>query len=317
MNNKVIIIGCGGIGARHLQGLLKSRLPLAIDVFDISDYALKNAQLLANEIAPGSSATKVNYLSQLPQLEHYSVAIIATTSTVRLNVLKSFLKNNQTQGLVLEKFLFPNQDDYLVAEDLITKSNIKAYVNCPRRMNSFYRRLKAELDTNEDWQFEVSGYEWGLACNAVHFLDLYHYLFGHQKQTINSEQLIPKVFDSKRKGYKEVFGTLQNDKGNITISCEQGSPISIKVVLTSKSKKIEIDEIKGKVIINENHQNGLVFNTVYQSDLSYQFVEQFINSGDMPLTPFTKSACTHLSLLQPLEEHFKKHCESESTFFIT
>ena len=50
MNKKTLIIGSGGIGSRHLQGILKSNFTQDIYVYDISKSSLENCKTRELEI---------------------------------------------------------------------------------------------------------------------------------------------------------------------------------------------------------------------------------------------------------------------------
>ncbi|MBQ4861995.1 Gfo/Idh/MocA family oxidoreductase [Pseudoalteromonas sp. MMG013] len=308
MSYKILIVGCGGIGARHLQGVLKSSLPLSIDVVDIDKESLTNASKLAGEVTLGNAQTQVHYKTVLPEGQDYSVAIVATTSHVRLHVMRELLNSNHVTSLILEKFLFSFKNEYQQAKNLLKQHSVKAYVNCPRRMNPNYQALKKELKKHSNWQFSVEGNEWGLACNAVHFLDIYRYLTEEQQPLVlEGKGLEPYIFESKRGGYKEVFGRITSSSKELSILCGHSEKMSLQVKLTSEHQEVLIDELAGTIEFNGDIQEIRPFETVYQSNLSYQFVEQSIREEPMTLTPFEESADTHLALLDTLEKHFQLH----------
>ena len=41
MKTKILLVGCGNIGYRHLEGLLKADLPLNITIIEISKTTIK------------------------------------------------------------------------------------------------------------------------------------------------------------------------------------------------------------------------------------------------------------------------------------
>ena len=50
------------------------------------------------------------------------------------------------------------------------------------------------------------GSKWGLASNAIHFLDLLSYLTGQQEITIDIKNLNNQIYKSNRKGFIEFGG---------------------------------------------------------------------------------------------------------------
>ena len=306
---KVLLIGSGGIGVRHLQGLLTSAHPLAIQVLDLNAKALLTAQEIANSSPKKNLDTSVTYTQQMPQESVFDMVIVATASMSRAAVLCEFLSHNKVACLVLEKFLFPNFADYQRIASLLSELNILTYVNCPRRMNPSYAELKTKLAGSSQWQMKVSGSAWGMACNSVHLLDLYHYLFSPQQPiTLTAKGLLPEVYQSKRNGYLEVNGVLSTTDEQLQIRCQHGEQISLQVTITDHKETFVIDEINGTIThVDHDNQTTAPFAVVYQSTLSGQLIDRFIERGDTLLTPFSESADIHLSLMHPLAEHFAKY----------
>ena len=126
---KIAIIGCGQIGSRHLQGLMKLEFPILIDVVDSSEEAIKLAKYRATEIDSIVNSNDIRYFSSITEIEDdIDLCIIATSAKVRLKVLKLLLTLKKVKYLVLEKVLFQSIDEYVIAQELLDFHEYGCYV---------------------------------------------------------------------------------------------------------------------------------------------------------------------------------------------
>ena len=123
-----MVVGCGGIGSRHLQALCKIDIPVRIFAVDTSEKSLKNAQMLTNETI-NSNIKSIQFSKELPDdMDLIDLCIIATSSNVRLTVLKKLVSKYSIKNLILEKVLFQSIRELDEAKDIINKEKIKCWV---------------------------------------------------------------------------------------------------------------------------------------------------------------------------------------------
>lgn len=128
---KVLLVGAGGIGSRHLQALAKSEIPLQIQVVARSEKSLTLAKERCLE-ANNTAEKRVEYYTNLNQIaSRVGVAIVATNSDVRKDVIESLLNKTEISYLILEKVLFQKLKDYEIVEHILEQKHVKAWVNCP------------------------------------------------------------------------------------------------------------------------------------------------------------------------------------------
>ena len=90
---KIIIIGAGNIGSRHIQALKSVKTPLKIHVIDPSVKALKISKERYDSIHPDILNHEISYSRDLNiQDDQIDIAIIATTSKVRRGVIENLLE---------------------------------------------------------------------------------------------------------------------------------------------------------------------------------------------------------------------------------
>ena len=112
-SSNVIIIGAGNLGSRHLQALALINKLINIDVIDPSEQALKVAKERFEQISVNKDLNNIRFLSNMNNLREFiDVAIIATSSNIRKEVVEQLLKNRKIKYLILEKVVFQSYDDF-------------------------------------------------------------------------------------------------------------------------------------------------------------------------------------------------------------
>lgn len=321
MTKNIIIVGAGQIGSRHLQALKRVKFPLNITVVDPSEQSLATAKQRYGEMSKGKYIHVVNYIQGMPAGPDIDLAIVATTSDVRAKVVKNILKKNEVRYFILEKVLFDKKGDYAAIAGIFSKSNIKAWVNLPRRIRPVYKKIKEEL-TGKAISVRGVGSQWSLASNSIHLLDLAAYLTGENVYKVDTNFLDKKILPSKRKGFLEVRGTLRANFANGS-SCELVSYVSGDAPFL-----VEISGKEGRYIIREADGNGWVsgpksnwqwkeikFKDPLISETTTDMVENILEKGSCPLTPYEEAAKTHISLLEPLRQFLNKNSVKKYEYY--
>lgn len=102
--NRVLIVGAGSMGSRHLQSLGKSSLPLEIAVVDPSAQALEVSEQRFNEVVKRESARKPKYYLNVNGVgKEFDVGVVATNADIRRKVVEELLDKRIVKYLVLEK----------------------------------------------------------------------------------------------------------------------------------------------------------------------------------------------------------------------
>ena len=309
--NRVIIIGAGELGSRHLQGIVRSSRPLEITCIDLFESALIRARKRLEEIEQ-RHLHKVFFSSQYDNLPNEAdIAIIATNFRERLEVMKILLDKVKVKYLILEKVLFPKLQDYNKVWDLVGDNVMKIWVNCPRRMDPAYQQIRKDLRNNRHpITMTVTGNSWNMGSNAIHFIDLFAFFTGDTSIDISTKSLDRKIFPSKRNGYFEFSGTMiiSDQSGNTCVlHSNDGEPGSIEVSIESKVQKITVKENEyvevtsgDKIIKREPHIMK------FQSQLSNIVADDLFENGNTSLTPLSESIQIHMPLINSLMIYFNE-----------
>ena len=284
----IAIIGAGQLGSRHLQGLKSARLPMQIQVVDSSQTALETARERYEQIDANPQVVSIDYLLHIDNLHpELDLVIIATSSKPRAEILKELLQKKVVKNLLVEKVLFPDLQSYHTIHDLLQDKGLqkKTWVNCTRRLFQGYQLLQQELqDYTGVIRYEKSGSNWGLGCNAIHFIDHFAFLTGDTDiQPFDLSALDPEIQASKRSGYVEFTGTITGStkRGNLLHITSSRDDVAAQLIISTDQARYEIDETNDTI-----RKNGQVWNNIgmkYQSQLTGLVAEQI-----------------HLAFLQPL-----------------
>lgn len=297
----VIIIGCGNIGYRHLQAILL--LPQATNIF-IVEPNLESHARIASLIAQSGGKHRINLLNALPE-DHidFDLAVIATTSNHRRDVVEDFLRNHYASVMIMEKVLFQSVKDIDFVQEFLLENDVTAYVNCGRRYFPGYADLKRYLSTSDQPKnIEVSGNNFGLASNAIHFIDLAEYLNSSVITTLDGTGLTAGFVAAKRNKCVEFYGKLEAQFSNgsqLTIDCHTDGDLSVAVKITSGETEIRIDEMARKIVTGGVSAD---FASKHVSEC-VEIYSSALERGQCDLTPYADSARQHRIYLSAVLTH--------------
>ena len=317
----IMLIGAGQIGSRHLQALKKVRIPLDITVIDPSAESLRTAQE-RYENAPGEGAHTLRYEPTLPTAAtSLDIAIVATSSNVRRDILVELLKVHTVKYFILEKLLFHRKEHYAEIEALFLAKGIHAWVNCSMRVTPFYETIRPYFDGTRLF-YRMSGGDWGMMCNVIHFIDHLSYYSRTLDYTVDLHLLDPHLLPAKRKGFFELSGTLiayfnNGSMGIFTSHAEGTAPITFEIANHRARVIVREAERKAWISREEEGWHWREVETVipYQSELTNLLVEQLLNKGSCHLPTFTDSARLHLQHLEPILAWVNQHSENKFDYY--
>ena len=317
IKHSIVLIGAGELGSRHLQSLVRIGPATKITVLELSDDAVLLARERISEIAEISEfLAKVEFIKALEQLPaSIDLAVIATGAAPRMDILRGLLVHSKVRYMLLEKVLFQNLDEYEEASVLLEKLGVEAWVNCPRRMFNGYGALKLQLDLKQPIEMHVKGGEWGLACNAIHYIDIFAFLTSSRIQSVDVENLESTIYPSKRPGYVEFFGSMsvQFENGHkLVLNCSHDQTACLISIVDSEGL-YDIDEFSGIVLKNAQKTNITIISR-YQSDLTQVFAEQVLAFGRSNLTTYIESSALHTPFISSLLSFYNMQNKTEITF---
>ncbi|GAA0366801.1 hypothetical protein GCM10009092_33930 [Bowmanella denitrificans] len=294
-------IGCGQVGSRHLQALALLQEPVNITVVDSAESALTRAMERFGEV--GGDVERLELLTELPSNRHYDLAIFASNADIRFSLLKGLAACNSVKNILFEKVLFQKVEDLREAQSILELNGISAWVNCPRRFIEGYRQIKHCIDTGMPITVEVRGTDFGLASNAIHFIDLFAFLVGTEWFESWQYDFEESVRPARRAGCFEVFGKISINHGphKFVMECVHQDDIErIEVCIANEVKVFRINEIEerihftDKVSGEERHE---IFHIPLQSQVTQHHAKSIVTSGQCLLPTFRQSGVLHERIL--------------------
>lgn len=310
----IAIIGAGQIGSRHLQALSQLNRSTNIQIVDPNYKSLERARERFLQVQKNKDIQRVEYLDNIADLKNsLEIVMIATNSDVRREIIEKLLLQKKVRYVILEKVLFQKIKDFAVVNDLLVRNNVKAWVNCPHRMNNFYKQLKFKFIKVKKVDYRVSSSSLGIGCNSIHFLDLFAFLTGQINFVLFSDQLDSNIIMSKRPGFIEFTGTLYGTSSrgsNIAITSYLKGNAPLIISINSEVISCLIREGEGKAWISEKANNWIwkehSFTMPYQSQLTNLVVQDILDTGKCDLTKYEESWNIHVPLLKSLLFYLQK-----------
>lgn len=304
-HTKVLIVGGGGIGSRHLQALARSDRPFAITVVDPSEASRDVARTRFGEVPHGAAhdLTLVAGLDEAPAA--VDVCIIATPAAPRRGIVEFLAANVSVRFLILEKILFQARADYPDVARILADAKIPAWVNCPRRLWPGYRDMRDQIaGTGPVTLHVVSGRRTALGTNSIHFLDTLDFLAGGERAwTLRGDRL--SLLDAgSRHGQTTEF------KGCLYGASDRGDFFSFTLHDDSSYHLLDISAPGHRWVIREPNSAALVtseaaawawsevaFPLVYQSTITGDVVADLLDNGRCELPTLGQSSALHLAVL--------------------
>jgi hypothetical protein len=306
ISKNILISGAGQLGSRYLQGLVKCSLPISIWVIDPSDASLVQANERWKEAGGAESSHSlqlVNSMATLPT--EVDLAIVATTASIRADVVAALASRSNVRFWVLEKVLAQTQKD-LDRLIISTAGSEAGWVNIPRRMMRWHQELAERISQQNPINVRISGGNWGLACNSVHLLDLGAYFLKEMLISIDTYRLNNNWHVSKREGFFEVNGILRAQFSG-------GKWVTLECTDTDEKMNIQVETSEGRWHINES--NGLAIapdgqsfsgRLEYQSEMTARLVETILNTGGCELPTLDQAIVLHRPFLNSLMMHWNQ-----------
>jgi predicted dehydrogenase len=297
----VLLVGCGNIGFRHLQALVQLPQATAISIVEPN---LAAHPRIATLIAEHAGPHRLELHAALPQTAaHFDLAVLATSANHRRVIIEDLLARHSVAVMILEKVLFQRLEDLDAVLVLLTAQAVTTYVNCGRRYFPGYIALQQRFAAqSQALDILITGQAFGLASNAVHFIDLAEYLNGSAISKLDGTGLLADTVTAKRADCVEIFGSLTAQFANgarLTVDCRADGPLAVAARISGQGVDISIDEVARNIT-----ESGVT--TAFVSKNVSECVEIYaaaLQTGQCDLTRYADSARQHRLYLSAVLAH--------------
>lgn len=303
----ILLVGSGNLGSRHLQALLAVSGMLNILVVEPSKSSRDLSISRISETTYSASEKQISFyesLSELPSTD-FKICILSTSANERLPIVCDLISCHKFEYMILEKVAFQSGHDFKRAITIL-EGKTKAFVNCPRRLDPLYKFIKSYIVAPDKISLHVSGKNWGLGSNTVHFLDLWHFLSEIKAYSSDLSGLEKKLYPSKRNNYIDIHGKMIFSSADSSLSLESKKSIeneaSLEIIINDGSRIITIDQVNQQVSIYEDdiEIDSISFPQMPVSLSTKYVVEDIIKNGNCELPSLSETHLINLDFLNSL-----------------
>jgi predicted dehydrogenase len=291
-----LVVGFGGMGCRHAQSILDAKLTERIFVIEPSDEIFEtNLKRIGFNSSAFVRLKSVDEISVLIDL-----AVVATSSEPRFEITRQLISKG-VQTFLLEKVVFQSIDQFIKISDLSAEKTVRIFGNLPNRYFDNYIEIKKHIlkTATVSVNMTVVGGEFGLACNAIHYLDLFAYLTGYELENNNSRLNVSETPNRRGVQYRELNGFIsfkdKNGRGSLMICSEKnfkgGVTVSISVD-TCSTTLYESEQVEFRMLHDAEVRS---FMPIPSSKLTARIITDIGN--DKCLMPELDEMMKHHSLL--------------------
>ena len=313
---RILIVGCGELGSRHLQAVSVLEEVAEIEVVEPDADRIVMGQRRLDEGKDRNRGIRYRWLSSLDDVSpEGDLCIVATQADVRCEVVREVVDRTTYHDFLLEKIVAQSIEDYDALLDLSRARNLAVWVNCKKRAHEAHRRVKARLNPDLPLTLSVIGGNHGLASQGVHAADLFAFYDGSSRIEPGEVHVDPVLHQTKRgPGVSELSGTLngQSVKGSrffLSLESDHRAPPIFSVV--SDGYRAVVDDMT-RSFYESSAESGWDWSHVpYNQDLKVStmtrsFAHDIVLTGGCQLPTLQECRAAHEFILTAVRPHFSR-----------
>ena len=300
----VCLIGCGGVGKRQLEAMLKVKNDINIEVVEPNIENTPTTLVGQN----------INYFSKIEDVSNnIDICLIATTANVRKKVILELVSKKNVKFMILEKVVFQNEKDFDEIIKLFEEKNIKSWVNCHLRAQPIYKELKTQSIISYDttMTYEYSD-DFTLSSSAIHILDLFSYLCDDYDLKIQDIVTDTELKSSRHSGCVDFNGYMKVKSTNGYELVVKKRDAHFGEHLTIYHNDLTVRSSEGD---DPDNRIGFVQDKkipyVWQSSLTNSYIDDIIEKSDCDLSTLENSAKLHKIMLKSFRNLLKEKYNRE------
>lgn len=318
MAKKILLVGCGELGSRHLQAIAALEDVSDIYVVDPSENALELGRKRLKESQTSHANLRIHWKTQLDaDMFGCDLCIVATLAKGRCELILNLADSFGCRSFLVEKIVTQSAEDYERLLSEVEKRQLFVWVNCKTRAYQIHRYIKSKLKSGEPFILSHTSSNIGLATNGIHPVDLFVFFDEPGKLIHIASRIDPILHPSKRgKDFYDLSGSLygSSDKGSsFSVSYlneRQGIDPDLYTIF-SPSVRFMVDKSQEFAFESNEESNWKwrqipMSENVYVSHLSKTFVQDILASQSCALPTLRQCSLAHLFLLNTLLPEFSR-----------
>ena len=322
-SHRLLIVGCGDIGSRHLQAVATLPEVRAIDVVDPRPAAHAMAQQRLAEVSGRRHDFPIRWLTTLDDAQpEGSLCIVATQAEGRSPLMQEIVTRCGYTTFLVEKLVTQSIAEYEELLAFAAAHGVRGWVNCKTRAYPFHQRAKQCLDATEPIMFQAAGGNYGVATTGIHLVDLFLFYDESSDLQLDGAFLDPVLHPSKRGATLfDLSGTIvgHTPKGSrFIVSFAKEHKASLPITLVSPRYRCIVDDVQ-RWAVESDERSGWVWRrapfegNLLISAMTAQFVRDILTTGTCHLPTLHESFAAHRVIFAALQSQFTRLLEREAT----
>lgn len=289
------------MGCRHTQSIIEKSTLHEIYVVEPNESNFNENLTRINGNNYG-----IKRLNSISEIEfNIDFAIVATSAEPRYDIVKSLIDLN-VKKILVEKVVFQSNNQFEILTKLAEEKGIEIYCNFVCRYYSNYRRIQESLN-KQPIIMNVIGGDFGLACNGLHYIDLFEFFTG-QKVKLQQFNLSENSSGNRRgSNYKEALGvlTFKTENGSsLLISSDKNRAAETEITIRTENETHIFNEVTQiHTISNENTIEIKPFEIAYTSALTAVIFDD-IFKGNCILPTIQETSSAHSQFFTAMNNLF-------------
>lgn len=318
---RVLLVGCGELGSRHLQAVASLPEVGEIDVIDPRPEALQLGRGRLGEVRELRRPESCRWLSSLEDAQRGGdLCIVATQAGERCQVVRQVAEVLGYRLFLIEKIVAQSVQDYEGLVDFARSKTLAVWVNCKTRAYPFHQGVKRRLDPRDPIVFSVVGGNHGLANNGVHAADLFAFYDGGARIEPEGSSIDPTLHPSKRGRHLfDLSGTLHGSTvrgSRFTLSYAGDHANSEQITIATRRYRCVVDHMQ-RWAVESDAGSGWGYRPVpFEGDLmvsqmTKRFAAEILSKGRCELPTLEEALVGHRFILDALRPHFSRLMRQE------
>lgn len=308
MECNILLVGLGNIGKRYLEGIVKVNFVRSIYIIEKKKTLIDKFKTNYADKYPSKKFFLTNSIEKI-SCSDFFVTFICTTAVKRYELLLSIKSKINSSFYIIEKVLAQSEKELMDIKKLF-KNHAGAWISSPRRSMAWYKDIKNYVYEQKNLNFTVDGYNWGMACNSIHFIDLVSWTTGEKIVDIDISGLNKLWIKSKRKGFWEITGVMKvifSNQVSLTMKCKSDglNVKSYNIFIINKNLSLEINEQEGLAKLNNCKKINGSF--LYLSNIIPEMIKNLFKNGDCDWIKLDESINMHQKLINSLTSHWNEN----------
>ena len=310
MSKRVLIIGCGQLGSRHLQAVASLSEVSHIEVYDRNAQSLALGRSRLEEISDRNPEIKISWHQKLEDCSAQGdLCIIATQASGRCALIEQVARDLGFHQFLAEKIMSQTLKEYEHLLDFCRSHQVQGWVNCKSRDYVIHQHIKSKLNPQETLVMAAVAGNHGLANNGIHEADLFVFYDECKEIEVVEACIDPVVHPSKRGAQIYDFSGLirgRSGKGSeLIIDFKREHMAPDLITITTASSRFIIDHFQ-KFALESYAANQWAWATVpieanwAVSHMTKKFVRDIFKQGQCTLPTFEQCYPAHRFILEAL-----------------